>query len=233
MTQDQNTNVEAFRMQIETYVHDQGIDLFGVADLDGPGVPHHHSLDNVLDQMCRGIVLGVRLPRAVLDDIDGAPTTLYAHSYKAANWVLDQTGLRVANRIEAEGYHAVPVAASHLIDWVRQMAHISHRAVAQLAGLGSKGHSGLLVNERYGAQIRLATILTDMPLIPDAPAESMSPLCDKCGECIKVCPANAITPDTFDRKACYAQLKRFEKIQGVGKHICGVCVKACRGQARE
>ena len=223
------SKIKSFRTQLEECARSQGIDLFGIADLDGPGVPHHHSIDNVLCKMNRGIALAVALPRAVLDDIDDAPTTLYAHAYKTANWILDQTALRLVNRIQSEGYQALSIGASQIIDWVHQHGHISHRAVAQIAGLGSRGYSGLLITPQYGAQVRLTTILTNMPLTPDKPADSMSPKCKKCGACIKVCPATAISPNRLDRSACYAQLKYFEKAQGVGKLICGICIKVCRG----
>jgi len=221
---------DRLRADLEQYASSQGIDVFGVADLSGSDIPHHPSIDRLLDRLPRAISIGVRLPKDVLDDIDDAPTILYAHAYKAANWVLDQTTLRIANRIQTLGYGAAPIAASQIVDWTRQLGHISHRAVAQLAGIGSRGISGLLVHSQYGAQVRYATILTNAPLRTDIPAEPFCSFCNKCSACIDACPAQAIDHDRFDRDACRAQLTRFAKIQGVGKHICGICVKVCNGR---
>jgi len=220
---------QEFRTELEQYARTQGIDVFGVANLCGLGIPHHHSIDRLLDRFPRAVSIGVRLPKAVLDDIEDAPTILYAHAYKTANWVLDQTGLRIAGRIQSYGYGAAPIAASQTVDWERQLGHLSHRAVAQLAGIGSQGYSGLTIHPLYGAQVRYATILTDIPLRTDTPAEPVCRWCTTCGACITACPAQAIRPDHFDRDACIAQLTRFSKIQGVGKHICGICVKVCQG----
>jgi len=173
--------------------------------------------------------MGVRVPKDVLDDIDDAPTILYAHVYKAVNWVLDQTALRIANRIQTLGFSAAPIAASQVVDWRRQLGHISHRVVAQLAGIGSRGISGLLVHPQFGAQVRYTTILTDAPVDTDTPAEPFCSFCKQCGACISMCPAQAIHHDRFDRDACINQLTQFAKIQGIGKRICGICVKACPG----
>ena len=37
------------------------------------------------------------------------------------------------------------------------------------AGLGELGRNGLLVTPKYGPRVRLAKILTNMPLVPDSP----------------------------------------------------------------
>jgi len=223
---------DQLRADLEQYAHSQGIDLFGIADLSGSDVPHHPSIDRLLDRLPRAISIGVRLPKDVLDDIDDAPTILYAHAYKAANWVLDQTALRLVNRIQTLGHGAAPIAASQIVDWTRQLGHISHRAVAQLAGIGSRGISGLLVHPQFGAQVRYATVLTNAPVRTDIAAEPFYSYCKMCGACIDACPAQAIHHDRFDREACLAKLAQFAKIQGIGKHICGICVKVCNGQSQ-
>ena len=45
--------------------------------------------------------------------------------------------------------------------------NISHKAVARTEGIGWQGKSLLIVSPQYGPRIRLATVLTDMPLEPD------------------------------------------------------------------
>ena len=223
------TDRDKLYTDLEQYTCSQDVELFGIADLTGSDIPHHPSIDRLLDKMPRAISLGVRVPKDVLDDIDDEPTILYAHVYKAVNWVLDQTALRIANRIQTLGYGAAPIATSQLVDWVHQLGHISHRAVAQLAGIGSLGISGLLIHPQFGAQVRYTTILTDVPVRTDIPAEPFCTFCKQCGACIDMCPAQAIHHDRFERDVCKNQLTQFAKIQGIGKRICGICVKACPG----
>jgi epoxyqueuosine reductase QueG len=100
--------------------------------------------------------------------------------------------------------------------------------VARAAGLGWIGRNNLLVNETFGSRIRLVTILTDLPVEIRSPLERD---CGPCRACIKVCPAGAIKerPEDFDHLRCYEQLKLFSKTLHLSQHICGICVKACRG----
>ncbi len=80
-------------------------------------------------------------------------------------------------------------------------AHISHKAVARMAGLGWQGKSLLLINPEYGPRVRLVTILTDMPLTPDGPVKNR---CGACLECVQACPASAIK-NALDRQFLYQQ----------------------------
>ena len=86
-----------------------------------------------------------------------------------------------------------------------------------------------MVTPEHGAQVRLVTVLTDMPLPPDSPLRQD---CGECLECIAACPAGAIkeTAAEFDHHACFELLKEFRKKRYVSQYICGVCVKSCAGQ---
>jgi epoxyqueuosine reductase QueG len=123
----------------------------------------------------------------------------------------------------------MPIPASQIVDWKTQRGHLSHKHVARAAGLGWIGRNNLLVNEKYGSRIRLVTILTNLPLISDTPSLKD---CGTCRRCLSVCPAGAIAEqqEDFDHLRCYEQLKAFTKTLHFSHHICGVCVKACRGR---
>ncbi len=80
------------------------------------------------------------------------------------------------------------------------------------AGLGELGRLGLLITPRYGPRVRLAKVITDMPLLPDRPTQPIDisnspginrwpinhPRCHlvwsqtglDCANCIRVCPFN-------------------------------------------
>ncbi len=210
---------------------DLEMSLFGVADI--ASIREEFSLDKKLrEKFDWGISLGKRLLDSVLEDIKDRPTPLYFHHYRQLNFFLDRAAFLLSSFIQESGFKALPIPASQIIDWERQRAHLSHKRVGYLAGLGFIGRNNLLVNPDLGARFRLVTILTDMPLEADKPLEVD---CGVCLKCLKPCPAQAIVErkEEFDHKKCYEKLKEFKKSGIVGQHICGVCVKACPGFKRD
>ncbi len=212
---------------LRTFVRTTGSDLFGVADVTS--IRDGFLLEPRLkDQFSRAISLGKRLIASVLDDLRDGPTALYMHHYRQVNFLLDRAALLTAGLIQDRGYRALPVAASQIIDWDNQKAHVSHKKVGELAGLGWWGRNNLLVNPEFGSRFRLVTVLTDLPLPPGAP---LAADCGACRRCISSCPALAIkdTKEAFDHRACFEKLKEFRRRGPVAQYICGLCVKACPG----
>jgi epoxyqueuosine reductase QueG len=214
-------------LALKKFCQGQGIDLFGVADIRELKREFMLSRE-VLSGLDRAICLGVRLSAAILNEIQNAPTRLYFHHYRTVNAALDQAGLRVCNYIQNKGFLAMPIPASQILDWENQKAHLSHKKLGVMAGLGWIGRNNLLVNSVLGSQFRLASILTDMPLKTDKPVKAG---CGACRLCIEVCPAGAIkdSPSDFNHIECFGKLKEFQKQRLVQQHVCGICVKACAG----
>jgi len=204
-----------------------GFDLFGVADV----TPLRDTFllePATRDRFPFAVSLGKRLSGAVLDDIRDHPTAIYFHHYRQMNFFLDRGALLVADHIQKRGFRSLAIAASQIVDWEGQRAHVSHKHVGRAAGLGWWGRNNLLVNPELGSRFRLVTVLTDMPLEPDAPLERD---CGACYDCVAACPAMAIkeTRQDFDHRACYETLKDFRKKGYVSQFICGLCVRDCRG----
>ncbi len=175
-----------------------------------------------------GVSLGVRVSDSVLKGVITGPTRHYLHHYKMLNMLLDQTALKVSLTIQMKGYNALPIPASQIIDWQRQTAHLSHKMIAMRAGMGWIGRNNLLVHPEYGSRIRLATILTDMPLKADELIDKKD--CGNCRRCIDICPVSAIRDShrDWDKEACLEKLKSFSRTHNVGQYICGLCVKVCK-----
>jgi len=212
---------------LKQYCRDLGFSVFGIGDITG--IRSEFLLhDRLKNRYGRALSLGVRVLGPVLEDIDDRPTPLYLHHYRQLNFFLDRGALLVAGRISDLGFEALPIPASQIVDWTNQLGHVPHKKIALLAGIGWIGRNNLLVNPDLGARLRLVTVLTDMPLEPGRPLDFA---CGSCRACIAPCPAAAIreSPADFDHRACFAKLDEFRRAHIVSQHICGVCVKACRG----
>lgn len=207
-----------------------GIDIFGVADIQA-AKSNFSIKEDTLARVKRAVCLGARLSPSILDEQINAPNRLYSHHYKTVNDFLDQAALRLSYYIQDKGYLALPIAASQVVDWHKLSAHLSHREIGYLAGLGWIGRNNLLVHKEVGSRLRLVTILTDMPLKPDKPSEDS---CGTCHACVEACPSGAIQerPEDFNRQLCFAKLKEFQRAHLVDQYICGVCVNACKGKAK-
>jgi epoxyqueuosine reductase QueG len=205
-----------------------GIDLFGVADLKGVERLKVLELpEDITSKFPYAISMGIALCKGVMEEIIDHPTLFYLHHYRQANYVLDQIGFRISKLVEKLGGKALPIAASQIVDWEHQMAHIDHKTIAELAGLGWRGKNNLLVTPQYGARVRLVTILTDLELKADMPYQG--PRCEDCEACKRVCPAQAIGDEVsqFDHIKCFEKLKEFRKKYNLNQYICGICVRAC------
>ncbi|MDY5626310.1 MAG: 4Fe-4S binding protein [Clostridia bacterium] len=80
---------------------------------------------------------------------------------------------------------------------------------AKACGLGEMGLSGRIINKKYGPFMRYCFIITDAPLECDEPLTEK--ICDKCGECIKACPGNAISEKGLDTWQCGVYYKGAHK----------------------
>ncbi len=213
---------------LEAFAREHGLDAVGVADLDRLHAEEPAAMASAPAGFPRGIAFGIRLPDAVLDTIENRPTPLYFHAYRQANYALDRAGMALALLLQRAGFRALPVPASQIVDPGGQRGLVSHRLLGYGAGLGWIGRPTLLVNPQYGARLRYASVLTDAPY---APAEPMGEQCGECRRCIEACPTDAVKESSreFDLPTCYEKLSEFRKLQFIGQHICGVCIKACRG----
>jgi len=206
----------------------QGADLFGVADVSNIK-DEFELVEDVKKGLNRAVCLGAALSGSILSEIEAQPTKLYFHHYRTANMFLDQMAFSVCRWLQNKGAAALPIPASQILDWQKQSAHLSHKKIGRMAGLGWIGRNNLLVSERYGAQFRMVTILTDFRLKADRPLQRG---CGSCRACVAACPVGAIREncEDFGHLECFEKLKGFQRENVVGQYICGICVKACGGK---
>lgn len=216
-----------YEKELEKILKEAGAELVGFSSLGENRSPEH-------PEYGYAVTIVRKLSRAVIKTINSAPTMEYFQHYRATNARLDSIALDAVSFIENAGYLALPVAASQSTpdkkDEYRGI--FPHKTGAVLSGLGFIGKNGLLITE-YGSAVRLASVLTDMPL--SAQKEIKPCLCGDCQICKNACPAGAITGELyvngaerstiFDAKKCSEHMKTYKNI-GRGA-VCGICISVC------
>jgi epoxyqueuosine reductase QueG len=226
----------SLQAELERIAKELGADLFGVADLTPAQDFVCKQGGEYLRKFQKAISIGIRLLDAVVNELyrhkEPAVIFTYKALYNSVNSRLDHIALLLAKTIQEKGYQAYPIPASQTIDSKRLIGVISHKLVANLAGLGWIGKSCLLVTPNYGPRVRFATILTDAPLKAGSP---ISARCNDCKACVNICPVKAFTGASFNpsepREVRFmAQLCKDytkEREERLGEGLCGLCVYIC------
>ncbi len=107
------------------------------------------------------------------------------------------------------------------------------------AGLGEYGRHGLLITPKYGPNVRIAKVFTDLPLEIDQPVEfGVQKFCEICNKCADNCPPRAIpkgkpqsTPPNFSSlkgvsKWTVNAEKCFKFWVGMNTD-CAICIRVC------
>ena len=104
-----------------------------------------------------------------------------------------------------QGYSQMGIAAVALAQAIRSLGYVAIPCMNDTAlsvplaidvGLGQLGRLGYLITPEFGPHVRIAKVLTNMPLTPDNPIDfGVTEYCTNCGICAEECPAGAICPD--------------------------------------
>ena len=170
------------------------------------------------------------------------PWNDYARAYQELNRALDHVSSALA--VEFGG-----VAEKATIEgWAGKVQNVgdyfphcvSHRAFAEVAGLGWRGRHGLIVTPEVGPALRFATVF--VPVSISSPPKKLAG-CGECRACLDVCPIlgqvyppkeesrealPSIPPlwseSTHDyREACRRRIHALDLVADV----CGICVRVC------
>lgn len=182
------------------------------------------------------ISLGIAYPEYAIDCInvkfeDGTTNknawNIYAREYHKLNEVLNN-----ACKDLSESYSgiSIPATIEGIASEIENVEEyygmtISHRVIAENAGLGWRGKNELIVNDTFSCALRFASVLTTFPLPHENKVENLCGLCDAC---LKVCPflENKEKLDNY-REGC----RRYIDKLALDGDVCGKCVKACYRQS--
>jgi len=211
-----------------------GAGMVGICPLDRRWVYTHHF--NRKDQSSPKLDLPEKLKYAIVlimpmdyelsktipSALGGSTTGLgYANSLNTAN--------ALAQFITNLGYEAI----ASLNDTALNIP------MAIEAGLGEYGRNGLLITPKYGPNVRIAKVMTDLPLLSDHPIEfGVKEFCTTCRKCSDACPAKAIAND-----APQSEPPNFSSLSNITKWTvnaekcfkfwvgmnsdCSICIRVC------
>ena len=102
---------------------------------------------------------------------------------------------------------------------------VSHRVIAENAGLGWRGKNELIINDRFSCALRFASVSTTFPLIHQRKVEN---LCGICDACLNACPflKNKERLENY-RESCRRYITQLK----LDDDVCGKCIKSCYHQS--
>jgi ferredoxin len=146
----------------------------------------------------------------------------------------------------AHGYFLMDYVAGQVADYIRSLGYpaavhpngnLHSVAIAVLAGHGELGRHGQLITKKYGPNVRICTITTDIALVTDSPVDiGVQHFCERCTLCAEYCPGSAIPLEKSATRgvmkfACNYQRCRRATVAGTGvdvlSHTCSICRHVC------
>lgn len=97
-------------------------------------------------------------------------------------------------------------------------------------GFGELGKHGSIINREYGSSFRLASVLTDVPLVPTQQVSyGVDDFCSRCQVCANACPPDAILPEKVPVRGEVKWYVDFDKCitffnENAG---CAICIAVC------
>lgn len=185
-------------------------------------------------ELQNAVSIVVKLSDAIIDEITDEPTPTYFNHYRTVNAFIDRCLLEAGLFLESKGYKYITVAASQSMPKTPFNGRYSHKEAARKAGLGTIGKNSLFLHKKYGARVRLGTLITNCPLQRDC--EMPENICTNCDLCVKACPSGAILggswyegvkrEEIFSPSVCSEYMKK--QYQHIGRGVvCGICMRVC------
>jgi len=176
------------------------------------------------------ICIGIAYPEHAIDCInvrlsngtaDKHAWNTYAREYHKLNSLLNAVSTDISAYFEGVLIPATVegIAVKNVEDYYEMT--VSHRVIAENAGLGWRGKNELVINEKFGCALRFASVITSLPLIH---ARKVKVSCRNCEACVEVCSflRNKDELENY-RENC----RRYIAQLGLKGEVCGKCIKAC------
>lgn len=203
--------------QLKEYARARGASLVGIttlteelryADFD---IPFTHA-----------IAIGIPMDR---EDMLHTPTLRSGIEIQRAYIESNRIAMDLAEHIRAMGW---PARAS--LNIMPDSAEVLHVPIAIKSGLGQLGKHGSMITPEHGSNVRLAIVLTDLPLAIDSPRDiGVDDFCTKCRVCETNCPPQALSPTKHMVRGVERWYVNFDACAPyfAKTHGCGICIHVC------
>ena len=201
--------------EIRKLAKELSITTFGVTPLD-----QQYVFEGIELPYINAICLGMPMDRKEMTHVTNPRGSLeIMETYRRVG----RAAVSLAKHIRKMGWPARAIAGMEATD-------LLHIPLAANAGLGQLGKHGSLINLQLGSNLRLSTVLTDLPLKLNSPIDiGVEDFCTYCQICTKACPAGAIS----SKKQWVRGTKRwyvdFDKCVPYfcANYACGICIEVC------
>ena len=155
--------------------------------------------------------------------IDMDRWNLYSDEYQHLNNMLKEISKEIADKFNGIAFPPTTETPAEKIKNIKDYYQktISHRLVAEYAGIGWRGKSELIITEERGPTVRFTSVPINIPMTQGSIIESK---CGECSACLEVCPFLKYKENLEDyRENCRNFIFSF----GLKHDVCGKCIKAC------
>lgn len=169
------------------------------------------------------IVIGLPMDR---DDMLHAPSERSTLEIMSTYVDANEIAIDLARHIRGLGW---PARASTNIS-PDAAVEVLHIPIAIAAGLGQLGKHGSLITREHGSNVRLAVVLTDLPLrVDEARDIGVDDFCATCRICVENCPPKAIFAEKQTVRGVEKWYVDFDACVPYFTHTgsCGICIEVC------
>lgn len=155
--------------------------------------------------------------------VDYEKWNTYADEYNRVNNVLNEVCTELASVLEGISLRATSELGSQVrsVEEYYPAAKISHRVVAEHAGIGARGKNELIVTKQNGSAVRFNSFITPKTFEKDKKAED---LCGDCRACLDSCRILQRKEELKNyRQQCLDKINALK----LRYPICGICLRAC------
>jgi len=195
-------DAEALRVM----AREAGADDVGVVSLDRPELADERA--HILEAFPWAKSLVAFVCRTSREPIRSPARSIANHEFHETGEDVSAVDRRVVRQLEDSGHRAASAPVGFPMEMEKfpgRLWVISHKTVAEAAGLGRMGIHRLVIHPRFGSFVLLGTIATDIEVVrhdQDQPLDGDP--CMTCKLCVAACPTGAIKSDgQFDFSACY------------------------------
>jgi NAD-dependent dihydropyrimidine dehydrogenase PreA subunit len=180
-----------------------GADDAGLVSIDDPAVAEERP--HILRAFPSTRTLLALVERMHREPVRSPARSVANLEFHSAGREVDEIARRIVRRLEDRGVRALNPAMAFPMEmenfpqrgWI-----VSHKRVAEAAGLGKMGIHRSLIHPKFGSFVLLGTVLIGEDVEARGKPLDFNP-CLECKLCVAACPVGAIKPDGyFDFSAC-------------------------------